>query len=84
MSLVLLDMQVCNQNRVHSHRFEIRNHFFKVRKILAVHREWRVALLIINVEINGVRRNFVFPQTLDNFICARLGIVGVSALLVAQ
>ncbi len=46
---ILLDVQVGDQNGVHTLDAEIRNHFFESREVFPVDRERRVALLIIDI-----------------------------------
>src|SRR5580698_3636639 len=53
-------------------------------EIFAVDGEGRVALLIVDVEINDVGGNLFFAQGLNNFAGARLGIITVAALLIAE
>src|SRR6266702_4442864 len=44
----------------------------------------RVAMLVIDVEVDDVSGNFLFTKSLDNLADAGLGIIAVAALLVAE
>ena len=55
-----------------------------MRKILAVDCEGGVALLIVDVKINGIGRNLFLPQRLDDLSSPRFGVITVAALLVAE
>ena len=63
---------------------KIRDHFFEGWKIFAVDGEGRVALLVVDVQIDGIGGNFFLAERLDDFASLRFGIVTVSALLVAK
>src|SRR5579859_5897437 len=81
---IFFDMQVGDENRAHSLRAKIRNHLFEMRKILAIHGKGGVALLIVDVEINGIGGNLFITQRLDDLARPRFWVIAVAALLVAK
>ena len=81
---VFLDVKIGDQNRVHSLSAKIRDHFLESREVFPVDRERCVALLIIDIEIDGVGRYFFLAERLDDLPRSRFGIVGIAALLVAE
>src|SRR5882672_6482207 len=84
MAGILLDVQVGDQNRVHALRAKIGNHFFESRKILAINRKRRVAILKIDIEVDDIRGYFFLPKRIDDFPRARFRIVRVPALLISE
>src|SRR5438876_241009 len=81
---VFLDVQVGDDNGVHTLSAKIGDHFFERGEVLAIDGEGRIALLVINVEIDDVRWNSLFAKSSDNLADAGLGIIAVAALLVAE
>ena len=81
---IFLDVQVSDENGVKTLGAKIGNHLFESREVLAVDGERGVALLIVNVEINGVSGDFLVPKRFDNLAGARFRIIAVAALLIAK
>ena len=69
---------------MHSLSAKIPDHSLESREVFPVDGEGRVALLIIDVEVNGIRWYFFLAKRLDNLARSRFGIVGIAALLIAE
>src|SRR5260370_39095639 len=55
-----------------------------MREILAVDGKWGIPLLVVDVQVDDIRGNFLFAQRAGNFADAGLGIVAVATLLIAK
>src|ERR1700738_3596287 len=62
----------------------VRDHLLEVRKSFLVYRERSIILLIVDVQIDYVGRNFIRSQTRRNFADSCLGLVTVARLLKTQ
>src|SRR5258708_39196681 len=81
---IFFDVQVGNQHGVESLGTQVGNHFFKIWELTAVDGEWLVFVLIVDVQINGVDRNFFVAEGLGNFVYACFRLVAVARLLETQ
>ena len=81
---IFLDVEVGDGDGVEALRAEVGDHLLEVREIFAIDGERRVALLVVDVEIDHVGGNFLFAKEAHDFTGARFGIVAVAALLVAE
>ena len=81
---VFLDVQVGDQDRVKALGAQIRNHFLEGGKVLAIDGEGGIALLIVNVQVDDISRDFLVAKGFHNFAGARLGIIAIAALLVTE
>ena len=79
-----LDMEIRDGNDVETQFSQVGDHFFKSGEILPVDRKRGVAFLIVNIEVDGVGRNFLFAQEPCDLPHAGFGIVAVAALLVTE
>ena len=81
---ISLDVHVRDQDDVEALLAQVGDHFFKMREILPIDGERGVTFLIVNIQIDGVGRNFLFAQEPRDFPHAGLGIVAIAALLVTE
>src|SRR5437899_361808 len=81
---LLRDVQISDENDFETLLAEITNHACKIRELLAVHGEWGIALLVVDIQVNHVARNLVLTEGASNFAYPRFGVVAVSGLLESQ
>ena len=67
---IFLDVKVGDQNGVHSLSAKIPEHSLESREVFPVDGEGRVAQLIIDVEVDGIRGDFFLPKRLDDLPCS--------------
>ena len=60
---IFLDMQINNQNGVKILRGEILDHLLERRKALPVDGEGGIALLVVDIEVDGVARNLFVAES---------------------
>ncbi len=84
MARIFLDVQVGDENRVKTLSAKIGDHLFESGEVLAVDGERGVALLIVDVEIDDVGRDFLVAKGFDNLTRAGLGVIAVAALLITK
>ena len=81
---VFLDVEVGDGDGVETLGAEVGDHLLEVREIFAIDGKRRIALLVVDVEIDHVGRNFLFAKEAHDFTGARFGVVAVAALLVTE
>ncbi len=77
-------MQIRDSNDLESLAFQIRDHLFECWETLAIYGEWAVVLLIIDIKINYVGRDFSFAELSCHFPHTRFRIITVPALLIPE
>src|SRR5215472_4067929 len=78
------DVKISDQNGAEPLGAEVLNHSFKAGEILAIDSKGAITLLIINVQVDHVRRDFLCTEGLRQFPNLGLRIIAVAALLIAQ
>ena len=71
-------MKIGNRNHVKMLAGEILDHLLKSGKLLPVHCEGPIILLIVNVEIDCIRRNLICAQAMRNLAHLCFGIITVA------
>ena len=77
----LRDVQVGNRHEFESQRVEAADHAWEIGEALRVNRKGPVFFLIINVEIQNVRRDLLLAKRARDLLNARLRSVAVTRLL---
>src|SRR6266571_5296314 len=75
------DVQVSDQNNLESFLPQIADHLPEGRKALRIHGEWAILLLVINIEVKHVGRNFAPAELAGDFAYPLLREVAIARLL---
>src|SRR3984957_14575550 len=78
------DMQICDGYQMEVFGFELSHHPGEIRELCAVDGEGEILVLNLDVEVDGIGRYFVSPQTVGNLKHSRLRIISVTGLLEAE
>src|SRR5882762_11370226 len=78
---IVSNMQIGNGDNVKVLCRKLRDHPWKIRKPILIHRERTILLLIIDIQIDSIGGDMVRAQMVRNFENSRLRRIAVTGLL---